>query len=60
MEYISRIRSLVSKHLVKDCRMKTLTIDLKTHKCSFCRKPEYLHVVNHSANAQLRGMKLTQ
>ena len=28
--------------------------------CSFCQKSEYLHVVNHSASAQLRGIKVTQ
>ena len=28
--------------------------------CSFCQKPEYLHVVNYSAIAQLRDIKSTQ
>ena len=28
--------------------------------CSFCQKPECLHVVSNSAIAQLRGIKLIQ
>ena len=45
---------------------ETVTNTLKHEKtCSFCQKPEYLknfvkNVVNHSAIAQLHGIKLTQ
>ena len=39
----------------------TFTNTVKHEKtCSFCQKQECLHVVNNSAIAQLRGIKLIQ
>ena len=39
--------------------LETVTNTVKHEKkCSFCQTPEYLHVVNYSAVAQLRGIKL--
>ena len=40
---------------------ETVTNIVKREKtCSFCQKSEHLHVVKHSASAQLGGIKLTQ
>ena len=40
---------------------ETVTNTVKHEKkCSFCQKPEYLHVVSNSAIAQLHGIKLIQ
>ena len=40
-------------------RLETVTNTVKHEKiCSFCQKPECLHVVNNSEIAQLPGIKL--
>ena len=67
------LRLLICFELQHTCRLQlntvrnlslpfeTVTNIVKHEKtCLFCQKPEYLHVVNHSEIAQLRGIKLTQ
>ena len=60
------LRTIAHRHQLNTGRnlslpLETVTNIVKHEKtCSFCQKPEYLDVVNHSAIAQLRGIKLTK